>query len=303
MRFPHNLSAILVFACLLAPQPAYAGTAYWTDAQFRWAFDEVARNLGAIEYASFTYMVEFGSPPDSLDDLRSTGHLNVLMTNPYTGGEVVSLTREDYPDGDLAGNVLVAEREQYEELHIEAWFIRPGDTANVRSMVKRISLYQSEVDREYFFGNELPRDEQMVTVYCRQAIDAIESFIQRNGRSPEHFDDMYANGDVNVHYINPISGELAVSSEELSEGDFLYRKMGEEGFTLIGWGREQPVFFATTEDSEETAFYDTYPELAEDPEDSEPTEDADENANEKDLGAPASPGLLKKSQCKAKSID
>ena len=43
----------------------------------------------------------------NLDDLRDSGHLNVLMTNPYTGGEVVSLVNEDWPDGDVIGNILL----------------------------------------------------------------------------------------------------------------------------------------------------------------------------------------------------
>ena len=262
-----TLLAVAVSIWILLGATSPAGSVLeldnWTDDQFRAAFDETARNYGAVEYATYTFMVEFGRPPHSLDELRESGHLNVLMTNPYTGGEIFSLTLEDYPDGDLAGNIFVLDRKEGTEAHLEIWFIRPGDTSIVRSMVKVIYIYQSEPDRAYLFQEDLPRDEQFVAVYCRQSIDALESFEQRNGRTPEDFDDMYENGDVNVHYINPINNELAVSTGESSPGDFMYRKIGEEGFTIIGWGRERPVFFATTETSEEEWFYSLYPELLE----------------------------------------
>ena len=206
------LSFILLF-CI--PIRAQDSTRAWTVDELGNAFDEVARNYGAAEYATYTFMVEFARAPDSLDELRESGHLNVLMTNPYMGGDVLSLEPEDYPDGDLAGNLLVSSGDDGYEVHLEAWYVRRDDSGElqVHSMVKRISLYQSEIDYEYFFDNDLPRDEQFVAVYCRQAIDAIDSFVQRNGRSPDSFDDMYWNGDVNVSYVNPVTGSQAVSAD------------------------------------------------------------------------------------------
>ena len=244
--------------------PSIAGPRDWTDEEFGLAFDEVARNYGAAEYAVYTFMLDYGRSPESLDELRDSGHLNVLMTNPYTGGEVVSLTESDYPDGDVVGNLwLSSPRENGEETHLEAWFLRrvEREVITVRSMVKRIYIYHSEVDYNYLFGNELPRDEQFVAVYCRQAIDAFESFEQRNGRSADDFKDMYENGDVNVHYVNPITGELAVSSKELSAGDFYYEKIGVDGFYFVGWGRDRPVFFACTDEDRAMEFYLEWPEL------------------------------------------
>jgi hypothetical protein len=266
------LKKILIFSILLlvsvavasVPFRTNAGVDTWSEQQFRDAFDEIARNFGAVEYSTYTFMIEFGRSPHSLDELRTSGHLNVVMANPYTGGDVLSLTREDYPDGDLAGNIFVHDRDEGRETHVEVWYFRYNDPGTLHSMVKRIWIYDSEPDREYLFGNDLPRDEQFTAVYCRQAIDALESFQQKVGESPESFDDMYQRGDVNVHYINPVTGELAVSSEELSAGDFMYRKVCDEGYTLIGWGRERPVFFATTDPEEELRFYAQYPELMED---------------------------------------
>ena len=235
----------------------------WSKEQFSSAFDEVARNYGAVEYATYTYMVEFGQAPPSLDALRESGHLNVVMANPYTGSDVLSLVNEDFPDGDLVGNVLVTNnRNDGREAHLEAWFLRIDEEAVVqRSMVTRIALYQSELDHALFFENELPRDEQLTAIYCAQAVDAIESFQQKIGESPENFEDMYTRGDVNVHYINPITGELVESSEELSPGDYYYEKLGEEDFILIGWGRERPVFFGTTSTEAEEQFALDWPGL------------------------------------------
>jgi hypothetical protein len=233
----------------------------WTDQDFRQAFDEVARNYGAVEYATYTFMVEFARAPYSMQELIDTGHLNVIMTNPYTGEDVISLTPEDFPDGDHAGNIYLTDRDEGHEAHIEAYYVRNGTPPMVHSMLKRIYLYTSSIDHAYFFENDLPRDEQMTAVYCRQAVDALESIQQKIGKSPDDFEDMYIRGDVNVHYVNPVTGELAVSSEELSAGDFSYKKIGDEGYMLIGWGRERPVFFATTDDAESDAFYAEWPEL------------------------------------------
>jgi len=247
--------ALLIILCL--PTFAQDTRRSYTDDELSRAFDEVARNLGAVEYAVYTFMVEFGRAPGSLDELRDSGHLNVLMVNPYTDGEVISLTMEDYPDGDLAGNILIVSQDEDREAHVEAWYIRSEESRiyYVRSMVKGIWLYQSEIDYNYFFDNENPRDEQMVAVYCRQAIDAIDSYVQRNGETPENFLQMYENGDVNVLYINPVTNELAESVDDVSAGDFFYEKIGEDGYVLIGWGREEPVFFATTDEETEVEFY------------------------------------------------
>jgi len=274
MKIPLRIALILLFALILNPAPLSAcetDVTEWSREQFMEAFDVVARNFGAVEYATFTYMIEFGEAPESLDVLRDSGHLNVFMDNPYTDGGVISLIPEDFPDGDLAGNILVSNnRNNGRESHLEAWFLRIDDeTIMQRSMVKRIALFESEVEYALFFENELPRDEQLVTIYCTQAIDAIESFQQRNPEAPENFIDMWDNGDVNVHYINPITSELAVSNEELSPGNFFYEKLGPEEFTLIGWGRERPVFFATTSDEVEEEFYATWVHLFEDDVDEE----------------------------------
>ncbi len=269
-----------VAGCLAIPQSVHANIPDWTTGEFSNAFDEVARNYGAVEYATYTFMIEYGIAPSSLDELRDTGHLNVQMANPYTDGDVLSLTSDDYPDGDLEGNILVSNRlNNGREVRIEAWFLRRNADGiiHIRSMVKRISLYESEIDRLYFFDNDLPREEQFVAIYCRQAIDAFESFEQRNGRSAEDFGDMYENGDVNVRYINPITGEIAVSSGELSAGDFYYEKIGEDGFYFIGWGRERPVFFASTDEDATLEFYLEWPELLMGEEESVEDEDGNED--------------------------
>ena len=259
-----SISFIVNIACTANPAKAEGRT--WSDEDLAGAFDEVARNFGAIEYAAYTYMVEFNRVPESLDDLISTGHLNVEMTNPYTSGDVLSLTREDVPDGDLAGNVLMYSADEGREVHVETWMVRndEGYGLYTRSMIKRIYIFSNEITYNYIFENELSRDEQLTAVYCVQAMDAIESFAQRNGVSPVDFADMYENGDVNVHYINPFTGMLAISSETLSPGDYFYEKFGDEGYTIMGWGNAEPVFFATTEESEEVLFYEKYPSLAPD---------------------------------------
>jgi hypothetical protein len=256
---------LLAVLLLLLSMPVHAQDVHrsYTDEELSRAFDEVARNLGAVEYAVYTFMVEFGRAPESLDELRDSGHLNVVMTNPYTNGEVVSLTMEDYPDGDVAGNILVRSQQDGNEAHVEAWYIRSDEphVYYVRSMIQGIWLYQSEIDYDYFFNNDNPRDEQMVAVYCSQALDAIDSYVQKIGETPGDFLQMYENGDVNVLYINPITNELAESVDDVSPGDFFYEKIGEDGYVLIGWGREQPVFFSTTDQETEDEFYLEWPEL------------------------------------------
>jgi hypothetical protein len=262
IRTTLNLSlGLAILALIQVPLLAVSYSSNWTDAQYRAAFDETARNFGAAEYATYTFMTEFGRSPHNLKELIDTGHLNVLMTNPYTGGEVLSLEPEDYPNGHLAGNMLIADRDEGKETHIEAYYVRKDREPMVHSMIKRIYLYTSSVDHAYLFENDLPRDEQFTAVYCMQAIDALESFQQKIGKSPDSFEDMYTRGDVNVHYINPVTGDLAVSTEDISAGDFFYGKIGDEGYELVGWGRDRPVFFATTDEATETAFYLKWPQL------------------------------------------
>lgn len=257
------VSAVSIISLLLGNASVVIGKEIqsWTADDYRAAFDEVSRNYGAVEFAIYTFMVEFGRAPNDLDELRNTGHLNVLMVNPYTGGPVISLKPKDIPDGDIAGNFYVAPRDNGREAHVSSYFYRWVPKVHLRSMVKRIYLYQSSIDYALFFENDLPRDEQMTAVYCRQVIDALESFQQKKGYSPQDFVEMYEKGDVNVKYFNPVTNELAVNTCELSAGNYFYEKIGPEGFILIGWGRKQPVFFATTDDKAEADFYAKWPEL------------------------------------------
>ncbi|MFH1675647.1 MAG: hypothetical protein ABIC40_01395, partial [bacterium] len=253
------LTLAIILTLLAFPLGSSAKPDLQTKEDFAGAFDEVARNFGAMEYATYTFMLEMRRPPISLDELRESGHLNVLMTNPYTDGEVISVTKDDLIGNDLAGNVYFEVRDDNHESYIEVFFVRLDPKPTVHSMVKRIFIFFSQPDHDYLFGNDLTREEQFTAVYCYQAIDAIECFEQRNGRTPENFDDMYENGDVNVHYINPITGELAVSSEELSPGNYYYKKIGEDGYLFIGWGKETPVFLGTTDQDEENRFYEQWP--------------------------------------------
>ena len=258
--FPIALSIVMLAATMFCTAGSVRD---WNDKQLRNAFDDVARNYGATEYATYTFMVEFGRAPESLQELRDSGHLNVLMANPYTCGEVVSLERKDLPDGNLMGNIFVASRDGGREAHEQAYYVRKGPPAVVRSMVKRIYIYHSSIDRMLFDQKDIPRDEQMVAVYCRQAMDALEGFQQKCGGSPIDFEDMFRRGDVNVHYVNPVTGNKARSRDRLSAGDFYYRKIDDEGYLLVGWGRKRPVFIACTDDTVSKEFFKSWPGLEE----------------------------------------
>jgi hypothetical protein len=54
------LAVLTIGVLVVAAVCSGASVRDWNDKQLRDAFDEVARNYGACEYATYTFMVEFG---------------------------------------------------------------------------------------------------------------------------------------------------------------------------------------------------------------------------------------------------
>ena len=61
---------LLIGGITVLPTVSRADVSTWTEEEFDFAFDEVARNYGAAEYAIYTFMVEYGRSPESIDELR-----------------------------------------------------------------------------------------------------------------------------------------------------------------------------------------------------------------------------------------
>jgi hypothetical protein len=208
--------------------------------EFDRIFNEVARNFGAVEAAFYTFGVEFERVPGSLQEMIDTGHLRVKWANPYTG-EPVQQTHDKTP-GDISWQI--AEDDPY--IVTSAFYTDLRDSTVTRWMTKTIWIYTHEELRKWVFGDDAPREEKLVRVYCLQFEDAIESFRQRFGRLPETHEEL-AEGDVNVAYINPITAEVVKNSEQLSPGDFWYRKLDDDHFAIVGWGNDEPVYFLSND--------------------------------------------------------
>jgi hypothetical protein len=242
---------------------------YKNRADFDRIFDEVSRNFGAVEASYYTYTMEFERVPQSLQDMIDTGHLRVKWTNPYTG-ETVKQTY-DREIGDISWEVL----DNGEYIAMTTFFISWNNMDETRWMKRGIWPYTQEELKKWVFNNDVTREEQLVRVYCLQLEDALESYELRFGYMPESYEDL-AKADVNVAYINPITGEVVKNSPELSPGDFWYEKIvayvnlatGEvvKGspefnpggkwvdaslFSIVGWGLNEPVYFMSNDRTRE----------------------------------------------------
>ncbi len=238
------ITILLILA--LGLQAAAAGPfKYKSRSQFDNIFDEVARNFGAVESAYYTYTLEFEKPPGSIQEMIDTGHLNIIWANPYTGNPVQQTDSRN--PGDISWEIL-PEDETF--VRTSAFYVDFKDPKIVHWMTKTIMQYTHEEMHNWVFDDELPREEIQVRIYCIQFEDALESFEMRFGRLPESFEEL-AKGDINVAYINPITGEAVKSTGELSPGDFWYQRLDDDRYAIVGWGYKEPIYFMSNDRSYE----------------------------------------------------
>jgi hypothetical protein len=219
--------------------------------QLKKDFDVVAQNLGAIEFAFYTFTLEFEKPPENMADLVKSGHIMCDMLNPYTGEKAHLGELGEKPQ---AGGTYYRKNDtDWGEL--ECWYVHPNKPSTMRSMNVQMKKFTHEEMKKMAFNPDLAREEQMTIVYLIQLDDAIETFNQKIGRMPVSLDEMSKIGDVNVSYINPFTGKPVKDSRELSPGDYMFRTFessGEEQYEVVGWGKTEPVYYYCTDDSKES---------------------------------------------------
>lgn len=247
---------------------------YKDRADYDRIFDEVARNFGAVEAAYYTYTMEFEKVPQSLQDMIDTGHLRVKWTNPYTGEPVKQTFKKEI--GDIAWEVI----DNGDYIGTTAYFVGWNNPEETRWMRKDIWPYTHEELKSWVFKDDATREEQLVRVYCLQFEDALESYQIRFGYMPDSYEEL-AKGDVNVAYINPITGDVVKNSPDLSPGDFWYEKIvayfnlvtgevvkgspefspGESWrdaclYSIVGWGLKEPIYFVSNDRTREEFQWD-----------------------------------------------
>ena len=233
---------LTVVLLLVIPMVACAESpaTYKDRADFDRIFDEVARNFGAVEAAYYTYTMEYEKVPNSLEDMIYSGHLRVEWTNPYTGKPVKQTTTKEI--GDIAWEVM----DNGDYIGTTTYYVPWNYPDDTRWMRKDIWPYTQQELKKWVFADDVTREEQLVRVYCLQFEDALESYEIRFGSMPDSYEDL-AKGDVNVAYINPITGKIVKNSPDLSPGDFWYEKIDEKHFAIVGWGLTAPVYFMSND--------------------------------------------------------
>ncbi|MFH1515465.1 MAG: hypothetical protein ABIG42_08400, partial [bacterium] len=76
----------LVVVCLLGflvSNPVMATEKEFSREELKQAFDVVAQNFGALQFAYYTFTLEFERPPNDINELKDSGHLRVQLINPY----------------------------------------------------------------------------------------------------------------------------------------------------------------------------------------------------------------------------
>jgi hypothetical protein len=239
--------------------------------QLKSAFDVVAQNLGALEYAYYTFTLEFERTPENIDEMISTGHLRVEMGNPYSKDPVHLGTIGETP---IPG-ALYYKKESKTAAQFVCHFIDPNAPDRTRWLQRRIVMFTHQELKKAVFGDNASRNEKLTRVYLLQMGDALDSFEQRYGKFPASWAEMSKIGDVNVKYLNPMTGKLVKQTDKFSPGDFLYRTYakgetrkvpykkpdGTRGYTeqlceeyyyeLVGWGEKEPVYYYSNDPDKE----------------------------------------------------
>ena len=295
---------ILVFILICSTCLAANYKDDFTRDELKKGFDIVAQNFGALQFAYYTFTLEFERPPNDIQELSDSGHLMVKMKNPYSDEDVYLGAINDKPCP--AG--LYYSKLDESSGEFAGFFINPNKPDKIRSLQTRVVIFTHEALREMVFGDDASREEQLTRVYLIQLNDAIDSFEQRYGRLPESLDEMSEIGDVNVSYINPFTKKLVKNSKKLSSGNYMYRKFtkgedeksdtctgnysdknfmydrfntvlkqtsrkdddvdkfsdDEEYYEVIGWGKDKPIYYYSSDTTREYFGWGNLPEKGND---------------------------------------
>lgn len=223
-----------------------------TKDELKDAFTEVARNLGALEAAYYTYSLEFRAIPASVEAMIESGHLRTPLLSPYTGEPVrfpggESLQAQVREGEAQAGDIWFRPDVEGGEIAIAGLFLDPNNTQSTRWMRRDIVRFFNPAVHQYLFANpaDFCREDKLVRIAMEQMLTAIEEHEIRFGRFPDSFEEL-ARGDTKVDYWNPYAPDRFMRpSETHSPGDFLYRSLGPEDYLLVGWGAAGPVWFVS----------------------------------------------------------
>ncbi|MCD6218376.1 hypothetical protein J7L05_11050 [bacterium] len=217
------LTGLLVIAFLMISATCAVATEKkeFTRDELKRGFDIVAQNFGALQFAYYTFTMEFERPPDDIHELKESGHLCVKLINPYSDNEDVHLGAIN--EKPRAAGLYYSKSDDTSG-EFAAYFINPNKPDKIRSLNSVVVIFTHEALHEMVFGDDASREEQLTRIYLLQLNDAIDSFEQRYGEIPESLEIMAEKGDVNVNYINPFTKKPVKNTDKLSPGDYMYRK-------------------------------------------------------------------------------
>lgn len=224
-------------------------------------FTAVARNLGAFESAYYTYTLEFGEVPPTVQAMRDTGHIRVPLDNPYT-----ELPME-FPDAEsiavaiqsghaIAGDIWYRPDAVEGQVGMAGLFLDPNEPMKTKWMRRDIIKYVNEADRRTIFEQGDSREAELTRVGMEQFVHAIGDFEVRFGKMPLDYAEL-ASGDTGVAFENAYRpGELIKESATLSPGDFHYVRIDDDNYDLIGWGETGPVYYYSAARKHWSVIYD-----------------------------------------------
>lgn len=265
-RSPHSLRSVFslfIIACLFSSLVAMAGCTgsanagerrsieAWHDAskdELKDRFDEVAKNLGYVEAAYYTYTLEFREVPDSTQAMIDTGHLRAKLTNPYTGNPLRCVGPDNLSEGIQTGEIEAGDiwfhpEVEGGELEIAGLFLDPNKPEMTKWMRRDILRYYDPAVYQMVFADQPNATDRLVRISMEHLLSAIEEYEIRFGRFPESYEAL-KDGDMRVVYPNPASeGEMMENSKRPRPGHFCYRATGPDDFILIGWGTNGATWF------------------------------------------------------------
>lgn len=223
----------------------------WADAskeELKGGFDEVAKNLGYVEAAYYTYTLEFREVPESTQAMVETGHLRAKLTNPYTGKPLRCVGPDDLSEGIRSGEIEAGDiwfhpDVEGGELEIAGLFLDPNKPEMTKWMRRDILRYYDPAVYQMVFADEPNATDRLVRISMEHLLSAIEEYEIRFGRFPESYEAL-KDGDMRVVYPNPASeGEKMENSKRPRAGHFYYKADGPDDFILIGWGTDGATWF------------------------------------------------------------
>jgi len=197
---------------------------------------QLTANSNTIAVSIVSFRSENSRFPADLEELKSSGHLQIKITNPFTK-KVLTFHNENGP-GTFS----------YSRPSEEKYILTVFDAGNLP--IRRELITRTDIPLRGVLSVTKPNDksnkpftkqEQTARIYVFQIGQLLNSFYETNKYLPRNISHIEAQGFAYINFINPFTSQPIRPSKRIDKGapgSYYYILLGEDEYILGGYGED-----------------------------------------------------------------